>query len=176
MLRLFLPFTLAFALTPLIEAEDWPQLHTARSTTVIPLRPNSIGPGRKKARKVLWKMDAGHGWAGPVVAGERLILFTASTTWRLYSASIRRPERRSGNTNTARSTRTISTSTTARVHAPTIAGGQSLRAGPNGDLTAARNSPRANSVWQRNLLDDYKASKGFFGSVFASGCGRQTGW
>jgi hypothetical protein len=74
MLRHFLSLTFSLTLAFPARAADWPQL---------------LGPGRdghsaetklnwnwpKEGPKLLWKLDAGAGWAGPVVAGERLIHF-----------------------------------------------------------------------------------------------------
>ena len=71
-LPLSLALALALALTPTLRAADWPQLlGPARDGHSAEIGLNWNWP--KGGPKVLWKFAAGAGWAGPVVAGERLV-------------------------------------------------------------------------------------------------------
>jgi outer membrane protein assembly factor BamB len=163
MLRFILSFTLTLALTLSAEAADWPQL---------------LGPGRdghsaetklnwnwpKEGPKLLWKLDAGAGWAGPVVAGERLIFFhrvgddeivlcldpaTGKEKWQH-----KYPTKYTDDFNFDNGPRAT----------PTIAGDKVFTLGANGDLTAVELAT-GKAIWHHNLLQDYKASKGFFGAA-----------
>ena len=162
LLALFLaptpPGALSFA-----GAADWPQLH---------------GPGRdghsaetkldwnwpKDGPKKVWTLDVGKGWAGPVVAGDRLIFFTriedeevvqcldpatGKEKWRhAYKTKYRDDF---GFDDGPRAT-------------PTIGGDRVFTLGPNGDFGAVELAT-GKPLWSRNLLADYKADKGFFGAA-----------
>src|SRR5438105_8780830 len=74
MVRFFLAVVLPLSLPLLILAADWPQF----------LGPNRDGHSTETGLNwdwpqggppVVWKQSVGSGWAGPVVAGDRLILF-----------------------------------------------------------------------------------------------------
>src|SRR5262245_3421346 len=66
------PLTLILALT--LTAADWPQLHgPTRDGHSTETKLNWNWP--KDGPRVVWKLEVGTGWAGPVVAGENLILF-----------------------------------------------------------------------------------------------------
>jgi len=159
--RLFLILGLSLSLTATLHAADWPQL---------------LGPtrdGHSTETKLLWdwpasgpplawKKDVGTGWAGPVVAGGKLICFhriddeevitcldpaTGNELWTFkYPARYRD---QFGFDNGPRAT-------------PTIADGKIFTLGANGDLHAL-DLAKGNKLWARNIVTDYKASKGFFG-------------
>src|SRR5205807_8060277 len=74
MLRCLLMISLSVVLASALPAADWPQY----------LGPNRDGHSAetglnwdwaKSSPAVAWKLDIGSGWAGPVIAGDRLILF-----------------------------------------------------------------------------------------------------
>ncbi len=159
--RLFLILGLSLSLTVTLHAADWPQL---------------LGPtrdGNSTESKLLWdwpasgpalawKKDVGTGWAGPVAAGGKLILFhrvddeevitcldpaTGNEIWTFkYPARYRD---QFGFDNGPRAT-------------PTIADGKLFTLGANGDFHAL-DLAKGNKLWARNIVTDYKASKGFFG-------------
>lgn len=140
---------------------DWPQL---------------LGPARdghspetqlgwdwpKEGPPVLWRKEIGTGWAGPVVGGGKLILFhrvegdevvacldpaTGKEQWTAKYPSKYRDA--FGFDNGPRAT-------------PTIAGGTVFTLGANGDLNAFELAT-GKRRWGRNICDDYKADRGFFG-------------
>jgi outer membrane protein assembly factor BamB len=150
------------ALTPaLAAAADWPQFH---------------GPGRDNQSPeiglawawpaggppVAWSKDVGQGWAGPVVAGGKLILFhrvgaeekvealdpaTGKAVWAFaYRAKYRDDF---GMDEGPRAT-------------PTVSGDAVFTLGANGDLHAIELAS-GKARWHRTLLADYGADKGFFG-------------
>jgi outer membrane protein assembly factor BamB len=159
MLRFALCLALALPLT--LSAADWPQLHgPGRDGHSAEAKLNWNWP--KAGPKQLWKLDVGKGWAGPVVAGERLVLFhrvgddevvqcldpaTGKEKWKY-----RYPTNYVDDFNFDDGPRAT----------PTIAGNRVFTLGANGDLTALT-LDTGKKLWSRSVLDDYKAGKGFFG-------------
>lgn len=142
-------------------AADWPQYQgpkrdgSSAETGLLRTFPKD-GP------KVLWRKEAGSGWSGPVVAGERAILFhrieneevvecveaaTGKEVWRkAYPARYRDDFNFD---NGPRST-------------PSIASNSVFTLGADGDLTAF-DFANGKQLWQRNVNRDYKVPKGYFG-------------
>ena len=161
MARFSITIGLFLTLTPWMQAADWPQL----------LGPARDGHSDETKLKwdwpasgppIAWKKEVGTGWAGPVVASGKLILFhrvdddevvacfdpaTGKEQWTFKYRSRYRDD--FGFDNGPRAT-------------PTIANGKVFTLGANGDLHAF-DLASGNKLWARNLLADYKASKGFFG-------------
>jgi len=142
-------------------AADWPQFHGPnRDNQSAETGLNWNWP--KDGPPVLWTLDAGQGWAGPVVAGERLVFFhrldseevvacldpaTGKEKWKFtYRARYRDDF---GFDEGPRAT-------------PCIAGGTVFTLGANGDLHALELAT-GKKLWARNLIADYEAGKGFFG-------------
>lgn len=111
---------------------------------------------------VVWSKEVGSGWAGPVVAEGKLILFhrveseevvacldpaTGQEKWTAKYATRYRDD--FGFDNGPRAT-------------PTVAGGRVFTLGANGDLHAYELAA-GKELWARNLLTEYHAGKGFFG-------------
>src|SRR5690242_12245838 len=72
--RLILPLGLTFALTLTLPAADWPQfLGPTRDGHSAETGLNWNWP--KDGPPVAWTAEVGQGWAGPVVAGDRLVIF-----------------------------------------------------------------------------------------------------
>ncbi|MCS6865017.1 MAG: PQQ-binding-like beta-propeller repeat protein [Gemmataceae bacterium] len=161
MARLLLSLSVVLAGTGGGLAADWPQFlgpHRDGHSPETQLNWNwpPTGP------KVLWTFNAGSGWAGPVVAGQRLIFFhrlgdeeivvcldpaTGQEQWKHRSATNYQDD--FGFDNGPRAT-------------PTIAGNTVYTLGAAGELTALELTT-GKKIWARNLLKDYQASKGFFG-------------
>lgn len=163
MLRLLLTPLLALALTPALRAGDWPQLHgPARDGHSAETGLNWSWP--KGGPKVLWKLDAGAGWAGPVVAGGRLVFFQRlgdeEVVLCLDPATGKEKWKRSYPTK-YRDDFSFDDGPRAT---PTVAGGKVFTLGANGDLSALELAT-GKALWHRNLLEEYKASKGFFGAA-----------
>ncbi|MDB5311071.1 MAG: alcohol dehydrogenase [Gemmataceae bacterium] len=153
------PFVLTLALT--LRAADWPQY----------LGPTRDGQSAetgltwdwpKDGPPVAWTLAVGQGWAGPVVAGDQLVLFhrvgddevvacldpaTGKEKWKTtYRARYRDDF---GFDEGPRAT-------------PLVAGDRVFTLGANGDLSALALAT-GKQLWARNLLADYGAGKGFFG-------------
>ncbi|MBP3959249.1 PQQ-like beta-propeller repeat protein [Gemmata sp. G18] len=156
-------FCLSLTLGPALcaPAGDWPQLHgPARDGHSAETRLNWDWP--KAGLPLVWKVDVGTGWAGPVVSGDNLVLFhrvedeeviaclnpvTGKEKWKVaYPAKYRDSF---DFDNGPRAT-------------PTVANGTVFALGANGDLTAVELAT-GKKVWARNLVNDYKPAKGFFG-------------
>ncbi|MBN9521406.1 PQQ-like beta-propeller repeat protein [bacterium] len=153
----------ALALTPTLalSAADWPQFHG-------PNRDNhSAETGLNWAwptggPPVAWERPVGRGWAGPVVAGGKLVLFhrtgdeekvealdpaTGKGVWAFgYRAKYRDDF---GFDEGPRAT-------------PTGAGDTVVTLGANGDLHAL-DLATGKARWHRALLAEYRVEKGFFG-------------
>jgi outer membrane protein assembly factor BamB len=171
MTRLLLSFALTLALSVSLftagpapaGADDWPQLHgPARDGHSAETKLDWNWP--KAGPKVAWKNDIGSGWAGPVVVGDRLILFhrvgdeeivqccdpaTGKEKWKHSYRTKYRDD--FGFDDGPRAT-------------PTIADGKIFTLGPNGDFAAVELAT-GKELWHRNLLAEYKADKGFFGAA-----------
>lgn len=163
MLRSTLLLSLALALTPTVRGADWPQLlGPARDGHSAETGLNWNWP--KDGPKVLWKLDAGSGWAGPVVAAGRLVFFhrvggeevvlcldpaTGKEKWKHSYPTKYRDDFNFDDGPRA---------------TPTIAGGKVFTLGADGDLSALELAS-GKALWHRNLLEEYKAGKGFFGAA-----------
>jgi outer membrane protein assembly factor BamB len=140
---------------------DWPQLlgptRDGHSTeTKLSWEWPTTGPS------VAWQKDVGSGWAGPVVAAGKLILFhrvgdeevvacldsgTGKDVWSFKYATRYRDD--FGFDNGPRAT-------------PTVADGKVFTLGANGELHAI-DFATGNKLWGRQLLTEYGATKGYFG-------------
>jgi outer membrane protein assembly factor BamB len=150
-----------FVFADLVRADDWPQFLGPRrdgvsgETGLLQSWPKE-GPPR------VWKRDIGAGYAGPVVQGDRLILFhrvgneekidcldpaTGNNRWSFaYPCDY---EDALGKGNGPRAT-------------PTIANGRVVCYGADGTLSCV-DLTRGAKRWQRNLSADYKVPKSYFG-------------
>jgi outer membrane protein assembly factor BamB len=153
--------TVLVLLTPLVLAADWPQL---------------LGPGRDghssetqlrwdwpaSGPPIAWSKDVGTGWAGPIVASGKVVLFhrladdevvaclepaTGKELWTFKYPTRYRDEFNFDNGPRA---------------TPTAAEGRLFTLGANGDFHGLDLATGA-KLWSRNLLADYGSSKGFFG-------------
>jgi outer membrane protein assembly factor BamB len=142
-------------------ADDWPQF---------------LGPGRngvsgekgllaswpKAGPTAVWQRDVGEGYSGPVIAGDRLILFhrvgdedvveclhagTGKPQWRFaYPTDYADPL---GKGDGPRST-------------PTVAGGKVITLGAQGMLHCL-DLEKGTKLWEHALLKDYKVPPSYFG-------------
>jgi outer membrane protein assembly factor BamB len=142
-------------------AADWPQLlgpardsHSAEKDLL------DAWPARGPA--VVWQHDVGQGYAAPVIAGDRLILFhrvggddvvdclsasTGKPQWRVATPTTYRDDYGKG--DGPRST-------------PVIAGGKVYTLGPAGQL-ACLDLKTGKKLWGKALLEDYTVKKSYFG-------------
>lgn len=149
------------AFLPLFLGADWPQFlgptRDGHSTET-----GLLKAWPKDGPRIAWTRDVGNGWAGPVAAEGKVILFhrvdddeitlnldaaTGKEVWKYASRTRYRDD--FGFDNGPRAT-------------PLIAGGRVFTLGANGDLTAL-DFATGKALWHRNLIADYAAPKGFFG-------------
>lgn len=154
---------LLLAATPTAHAADWPQLLGPSRDGAIP--PPLIEPWPDAGPKKLWSLEVGEGFAGPVVAGNRVLLFhrrggaevlealdvrTGKTVWRGASPTRYRDD--FGFNGGPRA-------------APVVAGDQVFTHGAEGVLTAWRLGT-GEQLWQRRTLQELgHNAKGFFGAA-----------
>jgi len=154
---LTLPLILALPLG----AADWPQLFgPARDGHSAETKLNWEWP--KEGPPIAWKKEIGSGWAGPAVAEGKLILFhrvegdeivacldaaSGQEKWTFKYPTKYRDDFDFDNGPRA---------------TPTIRDGRIFTLGANGDLHAIELAG-GKKIWGRNIRDDYKADKGFFG-------------
>ena len=111
---------------------------------------------------MLWKKDVGTGWAGPVVAGGGSSSSTASDDEEVLA--VPRPGDRQGEVDAQYPTKyrdDFGFDNGPRA-TPTVADGTVFTLGANGDLHAIELAS-GKKLWHRNICDEYKADKGFFG-------------
>ena len=157
LLALFLLLTFALALP----AADWPQfLGPNRDGHSAETKLNWDWP--KDGPPIAWKKDIGSGWAGPVVADGKLLLFHRVEGDEVLAALDPATGKELWTSKYATRYRHDLNSAAAPRPTPLIADGRVFTLGANGDLHAwefATGKP----VWDHNLIADYKTSKGYFG-------------
>jgi outer membrane protein assembly factor BamB len=156
-----LPSLLVCSLAMPVAAEDWPQFlgltrNGVSTETGLAASWPADGP------RIVWQRRVGHGWSGPVVAGERLILFhrigDKEVVECLGAADGKEQWKFEHPTGYVDD---FSFDPGPRA-APLIAGQHVYTLGAEGrmhclDLTTGK------KVWDRALNDDYQAPKGYFG-------------
>ena len=153
-------WTCLIGLTALAVAADWPQF-------LGPTR-DGIAPGPRPGTKaeILWKQDVGRGFAGPVIADGRVILFERVNDRETVKAL---------DINTGKAIWTFDYDT--KYHddfgfddgprsAPTVAGGKIYTFGAEGMLTCL-NASTGKKVWNVDTRAKYGFKKGWFGAVGA---------
>jgi outer membrane protein assembly factor BamB len=151
------------ACLPLLLAADWPQ-HLGPNRDGHSPETGLLRTWPKEGPTVVWKHDVGSGWAGPVVAGKRLIVFhrvgdenvleclhpaTGKPIWK--SSYRTKYVDDFGFDEGPRAT-------------PLIAGDRVFTFGADGELRAWELAT-GKSLWSRNVNVDYKVAKGFFGAA-----------
>jgi outer membrane protein assembly factor BamB len=153
-------FVLILTVAP-VRADDWPQF----------LGPRRDGTSQEKGLldkfakdepKVLWQRDVGEGYSGPIIVGEKLILFhrvgdeevveclhavTAKPIWKFTYPTKYADALSKG--NGPRST-------------PLITGDKVVTLGAEGTLTCLTLA-EGKKLWSRSLTKEYKAELGYFG-------------
>jgi outer membrane protein assembly factor BamB len=146
---------------PILLAADWPQ-HLGPTRDGHSPETGLLRTWPKDGPALVWKRDVGAGWAGPAVAGDRLVLFhrvgdeeivecvdaaTGSGRWKsaYRTAYIDEFEFDNGPRAT-----------------PLIADRRVFTLGAAGDLRAW-DLESGKELWSRNINKDYGVPKGFFG-------------
>jgi len=148
---------------PFLLAADWPQ-HLGMNRDGHSSETGMLRTWPKDGPPVLWKRDVGTGWAGPAVAGDRLIFFhrvddkevveclNPTSGKELWKASYR--TRYQDDFNFDNGPRAV----------PLIADKRVFTLGADGDLRAW-NLETGTGIWDRNVNVDYGVEKGFFGTA-----------
>jgi outer membrane protein assembly factor BamB len=150
-----------FVLSGLVRADDWPQLLGPRRDG----HSNETGllaSWSKQGPPVVWQRDVGEGYSGPVVAGERLILFhrldnqevveclhatSGKPLWKHTSGT--QYQDPLGKGNGPRST-------------PLVDGKRVITLGAAGQLTCL-DLASGQKIWDRSLHQDYRVPPSYFG-------------
>lgn len=158
-----MPRTLPLAVLPLLLGADWPQ-HLGPTRDGHSPETGLLREWPRGGPAVLWKREVGSGWAGPAVAGDRLILFhrvggdevvecldpaTGKAAW-----TARYRSRYVDDFNFDDGPRAT----------PLIAGDRVFTFGADGDLRAW-DLATGKGLWHRNINKEYGVPKGFFGSA-----------
>ncbi len=159
--RFILAFLLLSTSTVVIRADDWPQwLGPRRDGTS--LDKGLVESFPKEGPKLLWQRDVGEGYSGPVIAGDRLVLFhrvdneecveclnaaSGKVLWKFayptqYADAL-------GKGNGPRST-------------PAIHDGKIITLGAEGTLHCL-SLDEGKKIWSRSLTKEYKTPLGYFG-------------
>jgi outer membrane protein assembly factor BamB len=147
--------------TPAAAAGDWPQFLGPTRDGHSPEK-GLVDTWPKTGPKKLWTYEVGQGYAGPVVAGGRLVLFhrlggdevidcldaaRGTRHWRFRYAAPYEDDLGKGDGPRA---------------TPSLAGGKVYTLGVSGILTCV-DLKGGKKLWQRDLARDYTMRKGFFG-------------
>ena len=153
---------LLWALASTVTAGDWPQI-LGPNRTGIAAGDEKLLPEWRRDPAVVWKRPVGTGYAGPVVAGERLILFhridtdevveclnarTGQPLWKQSYGTTFRPQVGGGD---------------GPLCTPAIIGDKVVTFGAQGVLSCydlARGTP----LWQRETHREFAAQEGYFGA------------
>lgn len=152
---------LLLAVLPFLLAADWPQ-HLGPTRDGQSPETGLLRTWPKDGPAVAWKREVGAGWAGPAVAGERLILFhrvgdeevvecldPATGTGRWKGAYRTAYVDEFGFDNGPRAS-------------PLIANGRAFTLGADGELRAW-DLATGKDLWARNINKEYRVPKGYFG-------------
>ena len=161
--RVFLSLLLVLAASPALHAADWPQfLGPQRDGTTTETNLAAAWP--KDGPPVLWQKPVGQGFAGPVVAGGRLVIFhrvadqeivealgakSGQALWKAEYATRYRDDH--GFEEGPRAT-------------PAIAADAVFTFGADGMLSAWKLAS-GEKVWSVDTRKQFSAGKGFFGPV-----------
>ncbi|MCE9529859.1 MAG: PQQ-like beta-propeller repeat protein [Planctomycetes bacterium] len=141
-------------------AADWPQFLGPNRDSTSP----ETGLARtwpKDGPKLVWEKKAGSGWSGPVIAGDKVIMFhridgeeviecvEAATGKEIWKAAYR--TRYTDDFNFDDGPRST----------PLITGNKVVTLGADGDLSVLDLTGKL--LWRKNLTKDYMPPKGFFG-------------
>jgi outer membrane protein assembly factor BamB len=161
MCRFGLAITLTFTLTLALPASDWPQYlgpHRDGHSPETALNWN----WSKDGPPVAWTIDVGSGWAGPVVAGDRLILFHRVGDEEVVACLDPATGKEKWTSKYRTRYRDDFMFDDGPRATPLIAGERIFTLGANGDLHAWELAT-GKKLWHHNLLADYASPKGYFG-------------
>lgn len=148
---------------PFLIAADWPQ-HLGPNRDGHSPETGLLREWPKEGPTTIWKKDLGSGWSGPVVAGERLIIFhrvDAEEVVECVQAASGKPLWKS-----AYKTRYVDEFNfdDGPRATPLIADRRIFTFGADGDLRAWE-LETGKAIWDRNVNKDYGVDKAFFGAA-----------
>jgi outer membrane protein assembly factor BamB len=141
-------------------ADDWPQFLGPQRNGLS--KETGIATWSKEGPTLVWEKGVGAGYSGPVVAGERVIVFHRVGDEEVVEClSAAKGERQWKYASNTAFEDGFGKGNGPRV-TPTIAGNRVVTYGADGwmhcfDLT------KGTKLWGRNLLKDYRGDQGFFG-------------
>src|SRR5829696_7928841 len=146
---------------PFLLAADWPQ-HLGPDRDGHSAETGLLRAWPKGGPEVVWKRDVGTGWAGPAVAGDRLILFHRVGDEEVVECLD--PATGAGRWKSAYRTAYIDEFEfdNGPRATPLIADGRVHTLGADGDLRAW-DLATGKELWVRKVNKDYRVPKGFFG-------------
>ncbi len=164
---LFVFFTLLAAGPPGVLAGDWPQFLGPERDGLAPAdAPKLPGVFPNGEPKVLWKKPVGHGLAGPVVAGGKVILFHRVGGEALVEAFLVKdgaPVWKSGAPTSYRDQFGFDDGPRS---APTVSGGRVFAYGADGVLRAV-DLDSGKALWSHDLAKELESPPGWFGRCCA---------
>jgi outer membrane protein assembly factor BamB len=142
-------------------AADWPQF-LGPERDGVSREKGPIEPWPKVGPAVVWEQKVGAGFSGPVVAGERLILFLRvgdNEVVQCFSAPLGKENWKFEYPTSYRDDFGFDEGPRAT---STIAGNHIYTLGAEGTLLCL-DLETGKKIWQRNVNEDYQVRKGFFG-------------
>jgi outer membrane protein assembly factor BamB len=159
--RFTLALWLSLSLPLSLSAADWPQyLGPNRDGHSPETGLNWIWP--KDGPPVAWKVDVGSGWAGPVVAGDRLILFHRVGDEEVVACLDPATSKEKWTSKYRTRYRDDFMFDDGPRATPLVAGDRVFTLGANGDLHGWELAT-GKKLWHHNLLAEYGSPKGYFG-------------
>jgi outer membrane protein assembly factor BamB len=145
---------------PFLIAADWPQHFGPNRDSHSP----EAGLARtwpKEGPPQVWKYDVGVGWAGPVVAGERLIMFHRLENQEIVECLDMTGKQKWKSNYRTKYSDDFNFDDGPR-STPLIADKKVFTLGADGELRAWE-LETGKAIWDRNINTDYKVEKGYFG-------------
>lgn len=161
-MRVFLLFAFAFTAA----AADWPQFLGPQRDGRAPADTPLVREVPDGGYKVLWKHTCGAGFAGPVVAEGRVILFHRMSGQNVVEALEAETGKPFWKTEWAADYTDDFGFDEGPRSCPTVDGGQVFCYGAEGTLTALK-SGNGGVLWRKDLAAELKSGKGFFGRACA---------
>ena len=161
MIRVLRAFIVVFFVVSIVSAQDWPQI-LGPNRNGIYTGPEIVASFPRTGPPSLWKRDVGAGFAGPAVAGDRLILFHRVNNRETVEAM---------DANTGKTIWTFDYPTSYRDDfgfdegpraVPVIAGGRVFTHGADGMLHGI-DFNTGKMLWSVDTRKVFEAPKGYFG-------------
>ncbi|MBI3408506.1 MAG: PQQ-like beta-propeller repeat protein [Planctomycetes bacterium] len=160
-IRALVAIALAVAISSKAQADDWPQF-LGRNRDGVSNETGLLRSWGKDGPKVLWKKDVGEGFSGPIIAGDRLIVFhrVGDEEWiECWNAADGKPQWKHAYPTSYQDPLGKGDGPRAT---PLIDGKRVVTMGGDGDLTCLDLANGA-KVWARKITKDYTVPQSYFG-------------